>query len=373
MGYNAHDKYMLGMAFYNHLLPSKKFEYSIAPMFGFGSKKLVGAGNVTYNFRQKHNSPFNYVQLGADVRKYTSYLDKNQLINRSEEFLKVSPFLNFKLAPKKPRYSPEQHIQLRSTYIQEKEDFEVDNSLPTTNPIGTTLNNLYSEIEYNIEKNWIFSSLYSRINLEHGTSLDVANNQFLKLSLESVFNRKYNKRGKKVNVRLFGGTFLGDSWGKSRYFWQLDGQSESDLYGRTENYKYDRTFIGRNTAYTNMLSQQMVMNYGAFKTATFFRSSSWILASNIDLELPIPFFNSSLCFDYGYLPGFGGTTISPHFYNLSVRVRILREFDLYLPLTYSENINNTLTAKQTTYLQNIRFVFKLDNFDPFKTIRNFSL
>ena len=47
--WNKHDGIMPGLALYNGLIPMKKAEYLLAPMFGLKSKTLTGGLKFTYS------------------------------------------------------------------------------------------------------------------------------------------------------------------------------------------------------------------------------------------------------------------------------------------------------------------------------------
>ncbi|MGZ3885070.1 MAG: hypothetical protein ACXVPD_13020, partial [Bacteroidia bacterium] len=68
MGYNMYNKYMLGLAVYNYSLLQKRFEYTLAPMYAFGSNTAVGFADFTFHITP--DKLFQQVDLGL---KYKSF------------------------------------------------------------------------------------------------------------------------------------------------------------------------------------------------------------------------------------------------------------------------------------------------------------
>ncbi len=55
LAWNNYDKTLLGVALYNSPMPAKRFEYVIAPMYGFASNDLNGLANLQYHFYAGNN------------------------------------------------------------------------------------------------------------------------------------------------------------------------------------------------------------------------------------------------------------------------------------------------------------------------------
>ena len=90
---NAHDKFMLGMAFYNRLYPAKNLEWDITPLYAFGSKQVNGILNLAYtqNIRRERQ-----VQIKYGVHFKTFSYDNKSFGGR---YLTVKPFMEVLLLP----------------------------------------------------------------------------------------------------------------------------------------------------------------------------------------------------------------------------------------------------------------------------------
>ena len=82
---NAYDGLMLGTAFHNLGIPLQRFQYLVAPQFGFKSKNLVGIAEALYVVLPKNN--IKQLKLGASLKSFTH---PGQFQSR---FFGVSPYL----------------------------------------------------------------------------------------------------------------------------------------------------------------------------------------------------------------------------------------------------------------------------------------
>lgn len=53
LGWNENDKFMLGLGVWNSTMPTPAIDFVAAPMYAFGSEKLVGQGSIGYNLYPK--------------------------------------------------------------------------------------------------------------------------------------------------------------------------------------------------------------------------------------------------------------------------------------------------------------------------------
>src|ERR1700746_1578656 len=113
LGYNVYNKFMLGMAFYNYSLLQKKFEYTLAPMYAFGSNTPVGFADFQFNLTPDQS--FQKVSIGAKFKSFAyNFSDPKKFFPNSGisdpsffsfNYYKIEPFLKFDLKKKNPRSS----------------------------------------------------------------------------------------------------------------------------------------------------------------------------------------------------------------------------------------------------------------------------
>ena len=71
---------MVGLVLYNSGINDKKVEWLINPLYGFGSKKLVGSGKIQTNINT--NGLFPRIELGYKIRSYHN--EHNESIQRTK-------------------------------------------------------------------------------------------------------------------------------------------------------------------------------------------------------------------------------------------------------------------------------------------------
>ncbi|MFN3445844.1 MAG: M1 family metallopeptidase, partial [Bacteroidia bacterium] len=132
IGANYYNKTMLGLAFYNSILPRKKTEYIIAPMYAFGTKDV--AGYVSLQRRILGNGFIKEAQIGVDVARFaTAGYNSNQIIGSDtlgnnilgEEYgirvyEKLTPRISFIFANNTPRNGVEKRLDIRYVMVNEQ-------------------------------------------------------------------------------------------------------------------------------------------------------------------------------------------------------------------------------------------------------------
>ena len=71
-GVNRNDSFMAGLAFYNTGIRSRRFNYTIAPMYSFSSKELKGLGSVNMNIPLKKD--FQNLEIGLITQSFQDYI-----------------------------------------------------------------------------------------------------------------------------------------------------------------------------------------------------------------------------------------------------------------------------------------------------------
>ena len=91
---NAYDRTMLGLALYNNSINDKKVEWLINPLYGFGSKKMVGSGKIQTNI----NTIVYFQELILDIK--SEVFITNMMICTRERWIKQELFTEFRLKSK---------------------------------------------------------------------------------------------------------------------------------------------------------------------------------------------------------------------------------------------------------------------------------
>ena len=352
---NAYDKTMVGLALYNSGINDKKVEWLINPLYGFGSKKLVGTGKIQTNINT--NGLFPRIELGYKIRSYNN--EHNELY-KEQRWTKQEIFTDLRIKSKNLRSSPFQNIILRTIRV---DDFGPDGTfIWPPEPVGKKA--YYGEIEYNLKSRQILKPKELKLNYIYGFNENI--NLVNCLQLTSKIEKSYNKSSDKIRWRFFAGYHFNQDISK-QYSFYLSGKN-----GRTD-YLYDNIYLGRNSSnQEHLLSRQNDNSYGGFKVMdTTLISNSWMISNNFKMDIPkLPI---GIFADLGIFKSSSGDNKIKWGYNTGIYTSIVVNEEIigiYLPILYSDNIGGTLNDFKV--LQRINFIFNLKSINPFtikKTIK----
>ena len=360
---NTYDKTMVGLALYNSSINDKKVEWLINPLYGFGSKKLVGSGKIQTNINT--NGLFPRIELGYKIRSYHNQHDD---LNKEQRWTKQEIFTDLRIKSKNLRTSPFQNIKLRTVRV---DDFGPD-VIFIWPPKPRRKTAYYGEIEYNLKSRQILKPKELKLNYVYGineySNLDGIkqyNNLVNCLQLTSKIEKSFNKSSDKIRWRFFAGYHFNQDISK-QYSFYLSGKN-----GRTD-YLYDNIYLGRNSSNLEYLfSRQNDESYGGFKLIDTLRSNNWMISNNFKIDIPkLPI---GVFADFGMFQSYLTGNNIKWGYNAGIYTSIAVNEEIigvYLPILYSDNIGETL--KKFNILQRISFIFNLDSINPFdikKTIR----
>ena len=163
-------------------------------MYSFGSRNLVGKGNVSYN-KYSHSSIFSQIKIGLDAQKY--------LYNQNREYVRISP--SVRLTLKKPSLRDKKEKYLTASYIHlDKEEENIQFT-----DLGYIFSNARTINPYSIH-----------VNLENS-------NTFTKTDI--IFNSTLNK---KIMIRAYVGGMIRS--GDERYNLQMSAWNGLNDYTFSE-------------------------------------------------------------------------------------------------------------------------------------------
>ncbi len=372
IGTNKYDKIMVGAAFYNHVVPGKKFEWLVMPMYSTGAKTLVGHADAFYNIYP--DNIFQRVRFGATVNQYHFYTIRDEDIlegttnvpDRRLGWTKVAPEINFDFKKKTARSPISHSIRLRTIYLK-------------TDRINTTSDSLgngtwaigYQERTF-YEASYIFQ--HNRSVHPYDAKLTYQTGDFMsKLMVNLNYHININAK-KTIDLRFFAGTFLGRQTSNNDYRFRMSGWSPNGF--SNQDYLFDHIFIGR-TERTGIWANQFAVEDGGFKAySASGQSDKWLTALNVTVPLPvknkvlgaIKFYG-----DFGLYntTGLGSTTFM---YNAGVQLTIVKNtLDIYIPLVYSSDIKDYYSANDVSFPERIRFSLNLHRMNPFYLLNNLDL
>ncbi|MGZ4061101.1 MAG: M1 family metallopeptidase, partial [Bacteroidia bacterium] len=352
-GWNNYNKWMFGLAVYNNIVPEKKFEYQLMPMYSCGTKDLAGYGKVMYNiFPEEGIQRLSFGVTGTRYAYSNFPFDMN--------FNKIAPEINIEF--KKRELNSPYSFSLRYRNITIINDFYKGNyefSPPVYSKDTVTSN--FNDITFKFSRYDVITPADVSLNFQQGQGM-------AKLGLTAHYSYKFRKKNKGIDIRLFGGTFLETNASDAGpYRFRLSGQTGY------QDYLYDNIFLGRSET-SGVLAQQFTETDGAFKFySPLGQSSKWIAALNIksslgNLKLPV-----NLYADLGTTAK-DAITNQKVLYDAGVCISLRKNmFEIYFPILISQDFKDYKTANGLKYQETIRFTLNLNLLNPFDLVRNFKL
>jgi len=340
ISYNVNDGLMLGLGFYNALVPTRDIRWYLQPNFGLKSGSITGLFGVEKDIYTYQHSAFEKITLGLAGRRYT-YNEIN-LTNREEQFLvynKLQPSLSLHL--RKGITSPAV-LSYKLHYISAE--------LPQFNPenIQDPEVTLVHQLNFTSSKLNRLSQVHNLIQLEYESyvnSFEESHN-YLKLSASHERNMYYGEHSR-IDWRIFGGYFLVNSQRNSANF--SDGITRGSFAltqeGHTDH-TFEGFFINRSPLGDGEFSD-IKIEEGGFKMPIgpafrFTGSNNFIIASNIKIDFPtkLKIVEPKVFFDLAY---FSNKTLlnSPLegqlLYSAGLALEIGDYLGIYYPLFFSSD------------------------------------
>ena len=350
--WNGHDGWQAGLSLRNTTFPSQRTEWVVAPLWAFGSERLVGAARIEHHFDRMRSSVFRNIHLGFGARSSGLLHDHDA----SAWYEKYSPSIRFDL--KRPLAKPWTHsINLRGARI-----------FRTTELTGTDdLVYRYRTFDDYLELSHVAADARKLRPTAITTTL-TAGEDWLRGAFEVKQAFAYNARGKQLRLRAFAGTFFtGGENAVSLEAWNLS-------WGPTD-LLYDHAYFERG-ARDRFFSRQFNKQQGAFKTP--FRgggSDSWIASLNMELDfpfkLPLAAFASAGWAPYTEVNADGTRhEKTATYYEAGIGVPIVKDLiEVWVPLFVSDRILDEEEFLGRGIGDRIRFVLALEKVDPTKLLR----
>jgi len=346
MGWNDHNKFMLGATFYNALFPSNKFEYQITPMYSFGTNDLAGFAKLAYT-HYPYNTKAQNISFSVSGKRYAYFNQHGYTINKLKAEVSVAL----------------KNIDFKSN---------VTNRISLNTVRATDFETLFSTTE-NYNQYYNLNLLHSNHTKKHSYSFylnNQLNTNFAKVSFTSKYKVKVNKRFL-LRMKLFAGSFLYKKDDLSTlYQYNLSGISGYN------DYTFDSNLLGRFSYPTNngFLSSQFDSTQGAFASYTPYGNTDQLVSFNISSTIPyIPksinlfantaYFNERNAVQAAYkLNNFAWET--------GVKFAVFGDtLEVFLPVLMSDGLQNTTELTTSSYLQRIRFSLNLSRINPFTQIK----
>lgn len=247
LSFNAYDKVLIGLNFKNAALFEQNFEYSVTPYFSTGTGKLTGSGAVVYRFMPPE-SFFRSLQIGVSGSYFHYDYDLT--------YRKFSAFAGMNFT-KNPRSDIGRSFSFSYNFFYK----DLNPQMITSNEYQKY--NLWN-IGYGYADNRIIHEQYIGANLQWMED-------FSKISADAFYRWEFAK-DKKISFRFFGGYFLSNNTKNNLFDFGIS---------RVSNYAFSYGLLGQ-SATSGLLSQQLILAEGGFKSYLGTTANQWITAFNVD-------------------------------------------------------------------------------------------
>lgn len=343
MGGNKYDGFMLGMAFYNNLLPSNRLSYMLMPMYAFGSNDLTGMADVRYILAERRDQA--QLTVGAEGQKFSftqGYFSQVAV---------VRPSLELSIFEDQRRRGIEHYFRYRSNlFISTERGMAIGSGhIPQLTYVFQYRHKPHS------------TALTSDIQF---IGDDWGSGPSLRLTLEAIYGFAF-KRSRGIRARLFMGKYIMES-PAPRYNFRMAG------HRGYQDYLREGAFLGRNEI-AGFYSQQMIEADGGFKTyMNIGQSNDWLMALNLSSTLyrkiPLELFLSvGVSSNTG--SAFPGSQLFLAEFGASVNL-IPDILAVHFPFLLTRDVQNNVEFLTENYWQRIRFTFNINEVKPRKRLQS---
>ncbi|MCP4122916.1 MAG: M1 family metallopeptidase [Bacteroidetes bacterium] len=359
---NTHDKFMLGMSFYNRVYPAKNVDWDITPFYAFGSKQANGIFNFSYyqNIRKDRHAQLEY----KTHFKTFSYNNSSA----GGRYLNFSPSLTATILPENRNSNITHKLQWKHHQNwKEFDQFEKPDS------ILIYIGKLWSSL-------WVEDISYSVIRKDVKTPVNATaymqfNNEHVKVGTELNFKVRYGKI-----KSYFSGRFLIEGIAFKRDENATSSQLVSAAYrsglggtAGSNDYLFEHYYLGRSQT-MGFASQQVFMDQGQFKfsNASLLRANALVSSVNVTADFPSKWIPIKLYMDFGLAVNEGGSALFA--FQAGGMLSLFDEgIEIYFPFFSSDEIKGFYDLNVPKYKNRITFSFDMDKINPHKRVREFKV
>ena len=344
VGGNAYNGFMAGAAFYSEILPLQKFNYFLAPMYGFGNNNLAGIAMLNYSFYPEN--VFERISIGTTAQRFGYEIQQTTDTRIESNYNALKNNIDFVFKKKRP--TDRISNKLRFSY-------SVIGSPTEATEADKDVYNQFFTAAYWLHKQFDKSAVEFDAKLQ-GSNFGMAK-----------FKGELKYRSKMANVRLFFGKIIDE--GDKPAFSQLHISGTSG----SADYEMNTLFMGRyeniNTEEMTFAGRQFIANeggFGIYSPAIF--SNNSLFAINIDSKLPkLQKLPIALYANAGKLSG--NNDFDDILYEAGIKFEIANKLlTVYFPLTYSKDFSDSNPMLDDNFGNRIRFSLKLTFIDRDKLI-----
>jgi hypothetical protein len=394
LGWNAYDRFMLGLLISNHSLMDKKFRFHLAPLYSFNQGDINGHGEIS--FTQPLSSAGQFVELGANVMSYS--FEERGLQRNPYQFARVSPFVKYSLPKSSLRTSADRVLKLRYDFVHLDPRFEFnDDTLSGPKTFRSrqrnfvTLNYLVEQkrringykldlmAEFgDISQTVVLGDLNDRRirnittnpdNNQQDTTYyfpnigeEIERDNFIRLSGIFQYNLDIGIKDKPLELRFYGSYLLKD-YPNTIYKNSVGSTDGAGYY----DYRFDDFLMHRNAdvgMFRNQISNRR--DFSRF-VGPIISSDQWLLNAIITVPLPgkIPIKPYVELLTVNDMDEISYNTGQALFYNVGLEIELIpNRLELFFNLAQSQEITNfqeTSSSGIDKFMERATFVIDLNN------------
>lgn len=348
-GWNYSDGLFLGAAIYNNIIPQKRFEFSLMPLYGFHSKELIGTADAALHFHPK--IILQDLTISGHAKRF-SYAD----FPFSQDYLSLTHKTQATFKNRRARTPWSHHLTFSDHHILQ-DTWSLSMSGPNA---GFERTQAFTHVQQ-----WSYQFRVPHAIHGWNTGLIAERSKdHLKLMWKGNFMYRFVRLKRSAELRLAAGKFL-DASGTSavRYSFRLNNGTG------LQDYLFEDNFLGRSRP-DGLLSQQIGPENGNFMyNTTVGVNTDWIATAHLRFGIPyLPWIKAYGSF--AFIPKINPSW-HPTQYEAGVYVTVANSaLSIYLPLLFSHNIMQEVNADDPGLLQMIRFSIDLERINPLNQIRN---
>jgi len=314
LNYNYYDGITPGIRFHNKTILDKPFNFDINPAYSIKAGTVSGSSAFSWNQYYRNSTLYN-VRYSISQNYYHYAPDAT--------YLRLNPMVQFRIREKDFRDNRKQLFLARQVIVnREASTYITDNSKPNYSIFNARYSNTKTELidHFSFMTDLQFSSGFGKASGE-------------------IEYRRLFENNKKLNLRLYVGTFLYNTTNSDYFSFGLD---------RPTDYLFDYNLFGRSES-TGFFSQQYVIAEGGFKSQLEpSYANQWMTTLNASYAI----WNwVEIYGDIGFLKNKHQSEFFA--YDSGVRLNLVPDyFELYFPV-YS---NNGWEISQPKYNEKIRFI-----------------
>jgi len=368
IGYNIHNGFLAGIAFHNWSVPQRKFEYMVAPLWGFKTNTINGYANFNYKVTPRKGW-FQTIDIGLNNASFAY-----KPFAEPFTYYRTKGFVNLNLKPSSLRSSVRNYVILEYTNVEARW-LEKASETADSNRVKPYFETNKAPISYGFARlTWLHDNKrtinpYSlKVSLEQG---GYEKEKYFKPGLELNFLKTYKRKNKGFSIRLFTGTFISNDKNGLGLFQYRLGSKNGDF-----DYGMEQSLMGRG-AKTGVWSSHITPGEDNMKLKGSFGefSNGFVtinLSSNLPGKIPLrPYADIALM-----QGGFQFDTKKENFvYSGGVALDIIpKMFIIYFPLVQSQSIMDVQeNQKIDNFGKRICFTLVLNDFEPHKLFKRIKL